>query len=87
LGDNNFVSEHQHLQQSEELGEIVRVERAAVALLLANYRMQFPDTAEAMARAYLSTAFTIPKIAAAFGVSVKTVSRAAATWEKKYRER
>jgi len=35
-----------------------------------------------MARAYRSTAFTMPQIAHAFGVSTKTVSRAVAAFEK-----
>lgn len=34
-----------------------------------------------MARAYLSTAFTMPNIAHAFDVSVQTVSRAVRIWE------
>jgi putative transposase len=87
LGDDDFVSEHQHLQWSEALVETVRVERAAVALSLSEYRNRYPDRTEAMARAYLSTAFTMPTIAEAFGVSVKTVSRALAAWERATRER
>jgi REP element-mobilizing transposase RayT len=81
LGDDDFVSEHQHLQQSEELVETLRVERAAVALSLGEYRSRFPDRTEAMARAYLSMAFTMPMIAVAFGVSAKTVGRAVRAWE------
>ncbi len=81
LGDDDFVSDHQHLQLSEDLVETLRVERAAVALSLAEYRSRFPDRTEAMARAYLSTAFTMPMIALAFGVSAKTVGRAVAAWE------
>ena len=81
LGDDHFVGQIQQMQQSEELVDTVRAERAAVALPLTEYRRRFPDRAEAMARAYLSTAFTMPKIAAAFEVSVKTVSRAVAAWE------
>ena len=73
LGDD-FVAEHQQLQQSDELVETVREERAALALPLIEYRRRFADRTEAMARAYLSTAFTMPKIAIAFDVSVKTAS-------------
>jgi hypothetical protein len=86
LGDDEFVSKHQHLQQSEDLFDVARAERRAVALPLKDYQRHFHDRAEAMARAYLSTAFTMPKIAVAFGVSVKTVSRAVAAWEKTNRE-
>jgi putative transposase len=81
LGDDCFVAEHQQLQQSEDLVETARVERAAVALSLTEYRKRFPDRDEAMARAYFSTAFTMSKIAVAFNVSIKTVSRAVAIWE------
>lgn len=85
LGDDDFVAEHQQLQQSEELVETVRAERAAVALSLAEYRSRFQDRTEAMARAYLSTAFTMPDIALAFDVSVQTVSRAVKAWEGRSR--
>lgn len=81
LGDDDFVAEHQQLQQSEQLVETVRTERAALALSLAEYRSRFTDRKEAMARAYLSTAFTMPMIALAFDVSVQTVSRAVKGWE------
>jgi hypothetical protein len=85
LGDDHFVADIQQMQHSEELVETVRSERAAVALPLTEYRWRFPDRAEAMARAYLSTAFTMPKIAAALDVSIKTVSRAVAAWEADHR--
>ena len=82
LGDDAFVWEHQQLQRSENLVEVVRTERRAVALSLAEYQARYTDRGEAMARAYLSTAFTMPQIACAFGVSAKTVSRALAAFEK-----
>lgn len=83
LGDDDFVGDHQELQQSESLVETARAERAALALTLAEYRERFPKRSEAMARAYLSTAFTMPGIARAFDVSVQTVSRAVKAWEKR----
>lgn len=82
LGDDDFVSAHQQLQRSEELDEVVRTERRAVALPLSAYQVRYADRGEAMARAYLSTAFTMAQIGSAFGVSVKTVSRALAAFEK-----
>lgn len=82
LGDDAFVSEHQQLQRSDGLRENAREERRAVALPLTEYRTRYADKGEAMARAYLSTAFTMPQIASAFGVSTKTVSRAVAVFEK-----
>ena len=62
--------------------ETKRMERRAVALPLINYQDRYPDRDEAMARAYRSTAYTMPQIATAFGVSTKTVSRAVAAFEK-----
>jgi len=82
LGDDGFVSKHQQLQRAEEFVEAVKTERRAVALDLADYRARYPNRDEAMARAYYSTAFTMPQIANAFGVSSKTVSRAVAAFEK-----
>lgn len=82
LGDDAFVATHQQLEGPEELEEIVRTERRAVALPLAEYQARYADRDEAMARAYLSSAFTMPQIARAFGVSAKTVSRAVAAFEK-----
>ncbi|TWI63584.1 REP element-mobilizing transposase RayT [Pseudoduganella lurida] len=52
-----------------------------LALSLEEYQRRYVNRNEAMARAYFSTAYTMPAIAAHFGVSAKTVSRAAATFE------
>lgn len=82
LGDDVFVSAHQQLQRSEELVETTRAERRAVALPLTEYQLRYADRSEAMARAYLSTAFTMSQIACTFSVSSKTVSRAVAAFEK-----
>lgn len=82
LGDDAFVLQHQHLQYSERLVETVKIERRAVALPLTVYRLRYPDRNEAMARAYLSTAYTMPQIARSFDVSIKTVSRAVAAFER-----
>jgi len=51
-------------------------------LTLPAYVERYADRTEAMARAYLSTAFKMAQIAAHFGVSTKTVSRAVAAFEK-----
>ncbi|MEW7849457.1 transposase [Massilia aurea] len=82
LGDEVFISTHQQLRRSEALLEIKRTERRAVALPLVDYQDRYPDRSEAMARAYRSTAYTMPQIAITFGVSTKTVSRAVAAFEK-----
>jgi hypothetical protein len=70
------------LQLAEAFVEAPKAERRAVALPLTEYQVTYADRAEAMARAYRSTAFTMPQIAHAFGVSTKTVSRAVAAFEK-----
>lgn len=83
LGDDAFVSKHQQLQRADELTETTKAERRAVTLSLTEYRTRYTDRNEAMARAYLSTAFTMPEIASAFDVSTKTVSRAVAAFERR----
>jgi putative transposase len=70
------------MQRSEALMETKRATRRAVALPLLDYQNTYPARGEAMARAYRSTAYTMPQIAIAFGVSTKTVSRAVAAFEK-----
>jgi len=62
--------------------ETKRATRRAVALPLVDYQTRYPARDEAMARAYRSTAYTMPQIAIAFGVSTKTVSRAVSAFEK-----
>lgn len=81
LGDDAFVAQHENMRPPEELGENSKAERRAVAPDLASYRALYVDRNEGMARAYLSTAYTMPQIADAFGVSTKTVSRAVAAYE------
>lgn len=82
LGNDAFVSQQQNRQLSEQLVETVKIERGAVALPLDAYRLRYASRDEAMARAYRSTAYTMPQIARTFDVSTKTVSRAVAAFEK-----
>lgn len=58
-----------------------RRQRRANALSLAEYAARYAERNEAMARAYLSTAYSMQDIAAHFGVSAKTVSRAVKEFE------
>lgn len=81
LGDDEFVTTYQQSQQSEELVESSRDARGAVALAVTGYKAQFACRDEAMARAYLSTAWTMAQIARVFGVSTQTVSRAVAKFD------
>ncbi|WP_226939705.1 hypothetical protein [Janthinobacterium rivuli] len=82
LGDDTFVSAHQQSQRSAAFRDTPRQQRRAVALSLAQYKALYSNRDEAMARAYLSTAFTMSQIAAAFHVSIKTVSRAVSAFNK-----
>ena len=82
LGDDAFVSAHQQSQRSDAYKDTPRQQRRAVALSLAQYKALYSNRDEAMARAYLSTAFTMSHIAAAFHVSSRTVSRAVSTFSK-----
>lgn len=82
LGDDVFVSQYQHLECSDQLDETVKNARGAVVLPLLDFQAKYADRNEAMARAYLSTAHTMPQIAHAFGVSTKTVSRAVAAYDE-----
>jgi putative transposase len=63
--------------------EIARVQRRALALPLAVYQESYVDRDEAMARAYLSTAYTMLQIGQHFGVAYRTVSRAVHQFEQK----
>jgi len=81
LGDDAFVARHQELERASALKETARAELEAVALPLAAYRSRHGDRNEGMARAYHAGVFTMPQIAAAFGVSTRTVSRAVAAFE------
>ena len=82
LGDDAFVSANQQSQRANTFKDTPRSQRRALTLSLAQYQALYCDRDEAMARAYLSTAFSMSDIAAAFHVSSRTVSRAISTFEK-----
>ncbi len=81
LGDDGFVTRHQHGELDASLREICKAQRRSVALGLPAYRERYPDRAEAMARAYFSGAYTMTEIGAYFGVHYMTVSRAVRGFE------
>jgi putative transposase len=83
LGDPLSCVPSQNLVSGRSLAEIARVQRRALALPLAAYQENYVTRDEAMARAYLSTAFTMAQIGKHFGVGYKTVSRAVRDFEKK----
>jgi hypothetical protein len=76
LGDDAFVARHQQDQSTARLREVSKAQRRSVALELRAYGAIYPDRAEAMARAYLSGAYSMAEIGAHFGVHYMTVSRA-----------
>lgn len=76
LGGADFMARHRLRTLSHGLEDLARVQRRALLLSLAEYQARFPAVDEAMARAYLSTAYTMAQIGAHFGVSPRTVSRA-----------
>ena len=82
LGDEAFISAHQLSQRTETPRDTPRLQRRAVTLSLEQFRARYSDRDEAMARAYLSTAFTMTHIAAVFHISSRTVSRAASAFSK-----
>lgn len=71
--------------ESSERGHKMKVyprsQRSVCALPLAEYASKYSERNEAMARAYLSTAYSMQDIASHFGVSCKTVSRAVQRFE------
>ena len=82
LGDAAFIAGHREAAKEAGSVEIARVQRRALAMSLEEYAVTYARREAAMAQAYRSTAFSMRQIAAHFGVSVKTVSRAVAAWER-----
>lgn len=83
LGMSTFGVRSEDPNSDGSLAEIARVQRRALALPLDAYQSKYQDRNEAMARAYLSTAYTMAQIGKHFGVAYRTVSRAVQEFEKK----
>jgi len=81
LGDDAFVASHQQGPTEDPLREVSKAHRRSVVLDLSAYQDRYPDRAEAMARAYLSGAYTMAEIGRHFGVHYMTVSRAVKGFE------
>jgi len=75
LGDATFADRLRNKNTLTDLSEIFPGHRRAMALTLAEYARRWPRD-EAMARAYLSGAYTMREIAAYHCVHYMTVSRA-----------
>lgn len=75
LGDAAFVKRLRNRNTLPDMSETTSVHRRAMALTLEEYASRWPRD-EAMARAYLSGAYTMREIAAYHQVHYMTVSRA-----------
>ena len=73
LGDEAFVAQYKH--HPKALREVSKAQRRSVALVLTDYQEGSRTRKEAMARAYLSGAYTMAEIGDHFGVHYMTVSR------------
>ncbi|HBZ30087.1 MAG TPA: addiction module toxin RelE [Nitrosomonas nitrosa] len=83
LGDDDFVARYQQGIHSEFPLERAESSDKANILPLHSYQQRYPNKKEAMARAYLSGAYTMAQIGDHFGVNYMTVSRAVRQFEKK----
>jgi putative transposase len=81
LGDADFIAQYKFGVAPEDTPEVSRTQRRTLALSLPEFQAMYPDLDEAMARAYLSTAFTIVQIGKYFGVAYRTVSGAVQPFE------
>ena len=81
LGDDAFIAAARRAGAPAESDEIPKAQRRALVEPLAVYRRRYADRDAGMARAYLSGAYTMKQIAAAYGVHYMTVSRAVKKFE------
>lgn len=84
LGDDAFVARFHDPKRAETLSEISKAQRRPLAGDLAGYGIRYQRD-EAMARAYLSGAYTMKEIADFFHVHYMTVSRAVQKHEQRSR--
>ncbi|MCF6211301.1 MAG: transposase [Gammaproteobacteria bacterium] len=81
LGDDAFVEQYGTQKTTEDVREVSKAHRRALALPLAEYQNRYGERQEAMAHAYLSGAYTMAEIGEHFGVHYMTVSRAVRRFE------
>ena len=86
LGDRAFVQRHCQKGIPEQLREVSKAHKRAVALPLDEYAMRYPERDLAMALAYQSGAYTMAEIGRHFAVHYMTVSRAVRKYELQLRE-
>ena len=86
LGNDEFITKYQQtVEKPEKLREVSKAHKRAIALSLIDYQNRYAQRNEAMARAYLSGAYTMGEIGLHFKVHYMTVSRAVKKFETKYR--
>jgi REP-associated tyrosine transposase len=81
LGDDDFIGQYKQNKKPEALREISKAHRRILALSLDEYKQNHPSRNEAMARAYLSGAYSMAEIGEYFSVHYMTVSRAVRKFE------
>jgi len=84
LGDAAFVAQGRTPAAQVHMKAVPMLQRRAKALTLEEYAARCADRGDAMAQAFLSTAYTMTQIAEFFGVSCKTVSRAVHKYEQNH---
>ncbi|MGH8547867.1 MAG: hypothetical protein ACRERU_04590 [Methylococcales bacterium] len=85
-GDESFIERYQQDKKPAELREVSKAHRRSIAWSRDDYRQRYRSRNEAMARAYLSGAYTMSEIGAQFGGHYMTVSRSVQQFEQKNRE-
>lgn len=83
LGDESFVTKYQDGSKNDQLRDISKAQRKTLAPELTVFQQMYPNRDEAMARAYLSGAYTMKEIALHFGCHYMTVSRSVKSYEQK----
>lgn len=84
LGNDVFIAEYQQaIEKPEKLCEVSKAHKRSVALTLSDYQRGYLQRDEAMAKAYLSGAYTMAEIGQHFKVHYMTVSRAVKKHEDK----
>ena len=73
-GDDAFVERHRTKTKPEELREVLKSHRDSSALSLQEYQHRYSQREEAMARAYVSGAYTIKAVGEYFGAHYMVVS-------------
>ncbi len=82
LGDKQFINDHRQIfDKPEKLREVSKAHKKSIALTLFDYQKRYTDRNEAMAKTYLSGAYTMAEIGRYFKVHYMTFSRAVKNFE------